>query len=71
MCWLYLIQYNNYGITWTFPVSYTSDKYTVQITHYSTVATDQTVKINSRSKTNCYMQGNQWDMHVTALAIGY
>ena len=71
ICWLYLAQYSDYAYTWTFPQSFKSSKYTVQVTHYSNQSTDQTTKINTRKVSNCLLQGNQYNMHVTALAVGY
>ena len=71
LCWLYMCKYNNYLYKWTFPTSFSTTNYTVQVTHYSNVSTDQTVKINQRTKTYVDLQGNQATMQVTAFACGY
>ena len=71
ICWLQNAKYSNYTYTWTFPTSFSSTNYSVQVTHVSNQSTNQTTKVHSRSKADCVIRGNQDSMDVTAVAIGY
>ena len=71
ICWLQDAKYSSYTYTWTFPTAFSSTNYSVQVTHVSNQSTDQTTKVHSRSKANCVIRGNQDNMNVTAIAIGY
>lgn len=70
--WKRIAGCSNYAHTWTFPVAFTTSNYSVQVTHHDTSwSVDRTVKTKAFTMTSCVVGGNQADMEVTLLAIGY
>lgn len=69
--WYHSFYVTNWSTLWTFPISFTQNNYSTNVTHISDQGNDQTTKVIRFYITGVQIGGNQQDMNVSIICIGY
>ena len=72
ICYIKYIKCSNYVVNWVFANSFSSTNYACCVTHYGGGTTaDQTTKVQVQTVSYANIGGNQSNMVIEAIAIGF